>query len=519
MSEIRNQSIRQTKDTKIDIRVQAVFAMLKGESIKLVSERFGVCRNTLYQLRRRVINAVCREIENPIERKTLAHNRLPADKENKAVRLCERHPTLSSYQISRKLQQLENEAVNPKTIQRIRKQYSLPRISKRPPPTFKAHRFSVAEKTFIRQKIKEKLYLGGARLAWDLQNQYGISISSSTAKRVKQSILREINPPLPKPNWCFYERRHPHRLWHGDLMEKVTLTDEDRTAFQLTLLDDYSRAYVFCDLFREVTVNTTIQAMIEAMRKYQTIPQAVVFDNGSFFKGKLLQEFCRRLSIRLIHTAVHHPQTNGKLERGFRDDMNEFYKRFDRWEFHPLKQKLSDYVNYRNRIRGHYALKGKPSATRLSEQDYFALPNILDKLENFAWCERPSKKVGANGLLFFNRRRVYIDAKLAGQRIKIFETLDGLEVKDETGKLYFLADYKTKICCPLEKIVCGVWVKDQSVYHFKPIRQSKRMDARNQMLRVETVSNSGLHRVSSDKSLRISLSHTNIDPTHKMTLL
>lgn len=74
-----------------------------------------------------------------------------------------------------------------------------------------------------------------------------------------------------------------HSLWHGDLMEKVTLTDEDQTAYQLTLQDDYSRVYVFCDLYREPTVNTTIGAMISAMREYQTIPKAVVFDNGPTF--------------------------------------------------------------------------------------------------------------------------------------------------------------------------------------------------------------------------------------------
>lgn len=232
--------------------------------------------------------------------------------------------------------------------------------------------------------------------------------------------------------------------------------------------------------------------MITAMRRYRTIPQAIVFDNGSFFKGKLLQEFCRRLNIRLIHTAVHHPQTNGKLERAFRDDMNEFYKRVDRWEFQPLKQKLSGYVDYRNGIRGHLALQGRPSATRLSEQDYFALPNILNKLENFAWCKRPSKKVGAGGSLHFNRRKVYLDAKLAGQKIKIFETLNGLEVEDETGKLYFLADYKTKICRPLEKLVCGIWIKDQSIYHFKRLRTSKRFDTNYQMLRVKMIGDGDL---------------------------
>ncbi len=479
MKEKTSEINKQSKDNKTEIRVQAVFAMLKGEGIRSVSERFGVCRDTLYQLRRRAIAAVRREIEIPIERKCPAHNRLSIETENKVVRLCERHPTLSSYRVSKKLRQLENETVNPKTIQRIRKRHSLPRIPKRPPPTFKAHRLTIAEKTFIRQKIKEKLFLGGERLAWDLRNRDGIVISASTAKRIKQNILRELNPSPPKPNWHFYERNHPHRLWHGDLMEKVTLTDEDRTAFQLTLLDDYSRAYVFCDLFREVTVNTTIQAMITAMRKYRTIPQAIVFDNGSFFKGKLLQEFCRRLNIRLIHTAVHHPQTNGKLERAFRDDMNEFYKRFERWEFHPLKKTLPVYVDYRNQIRGHYALKGKPSVSRLSEQNYFALPNILDNLKNFAWCERPLKKVRADGLLVFNGRKVYIDIKLARQRIKIFETLDGLEAKDEIGKLYFLADYKTRICSPSEKLVCGSWIEDESIYHFKPICQSKRMETKH----------------------------------------
>lgn len=481
-----------------DDHLRALFLMLAGKSVAAVSQEFKICRTSLYRLRRRATNAVRREIERPVERKSPVHNRLPIGKENKVMKWCERHPTLSSYRVSEKLSQLEDQTINPKTIQRIRKRHSLPRVPKKSIPTFKAHRFSVAEKTFIRQKIKEKLFLGGERLAWDLQNQYGISISPSTAKRIKQNILREITPPPLKPNWCFYERNNPHRLWHGDLIEKATLTDEDHTAYQLTLLDDYSRAYVFCDLFREVTVNTIIRAMIAAMRKHKTIPQAMVFDNGSFFRRKLLQEFCRRLNIRLIHTAVHHPQTNGKLERAFRDDMNEFYKRFDRWLFCPLKKNLPDYVSYRNQIRGHYALKGKPSVVRLSEQDCFALPNILDNLENFAWRERPSKKVGAGGLLCFNRRKVYIDAKLALQRIKIFETLNGLEAEDETGKLYSLADYKTKIRRPLEKLVSGAWIKDERIYLFKPIHQSKRMDAGNKMLRVETTDKANINRNSNN---------------------
>jgi transposase InsO family protein len=467
-----------------ETHLRAVFLMLAGKSVAAVSEEFKICRASLYNLRRRATDAVRREIECPTKNKNPSHNRIPQEKEDKIVRLCQRHTALSSYRISRKFQQLENEAINPRTVQRIRKRYFLPRVPQRPAPTFKAHRFTDGEKLIVRQIIKDKMFLGGERLAWDICNQYGIFVSPSTAKRIKQSILREINPPPPKPNWRFYQRNHPHRLWHGDLMEKVTLTDENRTAFQLTLLDDYSRAYVFCDLFREVTVNTTIKAMIAAMRKYKTIPQAAVFDNGSYFKGKLLQEFCRRLDIRLIHSAVNHPQTNGKLERAFRDDMNEFYKRFERWKFQPLKRKLPEYVNYRNEIRGHFALEGKPSAVRLNKQDFFALPLILNNLEKFAWCWRGEKKVGQYGLMRFFQRNVYINPKLAAQRIKIFETLDGLEAEDRTGKLYFLPEYKECICRPFWQFNAGAWQDETRVYYFRPIRRSKRLEALNQMFRV-----------------------------------
>ena len=83
----------------------------------------------------------------------------------------------------------------------------------------------------------------------------------------------------------------------------MTLTDEDRTAYQLTLMDDYSRAYLYCDLFREPTLNDTIRALIAVMRKCQTIPKALLFDNGRQFKGHLLSAFCANLGIRLIHST------------------------------------------------------------------------------------------------------------------------------------------------------------------------------------------------------------------------
>jgi transposase InsO family protein len=113
-------------------------------------------------------------------------------------------------------------------------------------------------------------------------------------------------------------------------------------------------------------------------RQCRTIPTGVVFDNGSQFKGYLLSAFCTNLGIRLIHSAVRHPQTNGELERAFRDDRREYYDRFDEWIFDELRSGLPEYVRYRNEVGGHYALGGKPSTARLQEQDWFALPSVLD---------------------------------------------------------------------------------------------------------------------------------------------
>ena len=88
---------------------RAVFLMLAGENVAEVSEEFKICRTGLYKLRRRATDAVRREIERPTKNKNPGHNRIPQEKEDKIVRLCQRHTALSSYGISRKFQQPENE--------------------------------------------------------------------------------------------------------------------------------------------------------------------------------------------------------------------------------------------------------------------------------------------------------------------------------------------------------------------------------------------------------------------------
>ncbi|MFP5260353.1 MAG: hypothetical protein ACLGJB_00425 [Blastocatellia bacterium] len=117
-----------------------------------------------------------------------------------------------------------------------------------------------------------------------IQNQHRMRIGLSTVKRVEGRILEDMNPKPAKPVWQFYERGHPHILWHGDSIEKIVLTRDGKTAYQFTLLDDYSRAYVHCSPSTEPD-EVNVVGGIAAVREHQAIPKALLFDNGQICKS------------------------------------------------------------------------------------------------------------------------------------------------------------------------------------------------------------------------------------------
>jgi transposase InsO family protein len=281
----------------------------------------------------------------------------------------------------------------------------------------------------------------------------------------------------PAPAWRFYERQHSHSLWHGDFLEKVTLSDTGQTAYHLALMDDYSRGYVFCDLFLNPDIRTTIRAIIAAMRLWRVIPKAIIFDNGAAFKGNLLSAFCAKAGIRLIHTSVYHPQTNGKLERGFRDDMRDFYKQHTPWLFEDLRRELPTYVHYRNYVRGHRALGGRPSITRLNEEhSRAACSEMLDHLESYASYETGRRTLSAAGSFRLFNREACVDRRLGNSEVTFFETLEGLEARIDGEDIAVLRDYRSYTHMS--------WVEQRSlppVLNFEPraARESPRIAVAN----------------------------------------
>ena len=155
-------------------------------------------------------------------------------------------------------------------------------------------------------------------------------------KRKRPSQIKFVKYEWPKPNM----------LWHTD-WTTCPFTGKQLIAF----IDDHSRFIVHAEFFENATTENTIAAFENAIRRYGK-PENVLTDNGTQFtpargvKGPFT-EWCEKNGIKHILGRVHHPQTNGKIERWFGTYKIEYDERFNC---------LEDFVKFYNDVRIHQGI-------------------------------------------------------------------------------------------------------------------------------------------------------------------
>jgi len=143
-----------------------------------------------------------------------------------------------------------------------------------------------------------------------------------------------------------YEWPRPNMLWHTD-WTVCPFTGKYLIAF----IDDNSRFIVHAEYFNNASTENTILAFALAIKKYGK-PEAILTDNGTQFtparseKG-LFTTFCESNCIKHILGRIHHPQTNGKIERWFGT-----YKQ----EFKEGEDTLDSFVKFYNEERLHQGI-------------------------------------------------------------------------------------------------------------------------------------------------------------------
>jgi putative transposase len=195
-----------------------------------------------------------------------------------------------------------------------------------------------AHKTWL--ELKDKGFDVSERQIQKVFNKYGFKMN----KRKRPSQIKFVKYEWPKPNM----------LWHTDW------TTCPFTGMQLiAFIDDHSRFIVHAEYFSNATTENTLLAFKAAIQKYGT-PEAILTDNGTQFtparadKGPFTQ-WCEQRGIKHILGRVHHPQTNGKIERWFGSYKTEFDERFNN---------IDEYLIFYNERRIHQGINYKKPIDR-----------------------------------------------------------------------------------------------------------------------------------------------------------
>lgn len=95
---------------------------------------------------------------------------------------------------------------------------------------------------------------------------------------------------------------------------------DSKRCHPLTVLDDHSRFSIVLKACLNESYEVVYKGLVDAFEEYG-LPDAMTMDNGSPWKGSppwnlsRLTVWLMRLGIKVFHSSVRHPQTQGKNER------------------------------------------------------------------------------------------------------------------------------------------------------------------------------------------------------------
>ena len=196
----------------------------------------------------------------------------------------------------------------------------------------------------------------GSHKTWLELRAKGFSVSQRQIQKIFNKHAFKMNRRKRPSQIKFvkYEWPKPNMLWHTD-WTSCPFTKMQMIAF----IDDYSRYIVHAEYFNNATTENTLLAFNAAVKKFGN-PGAILTDNGAQFTPARAEtgpftRWCEEKGIKHILGRVHHPQTNGKIERWFGTYKMEFDERFNC---------LDAFIKFYNEERIHQGINYKKPLDR-----------------------------------------------------------------------------------------------------------------------------------------------------------
>jgi len=181
------------------------------------------------------------------------------------------------------------------------------------------------------------------------------NLSRQTINNVLKKHNRNGSPYYEVRNWKFFRARYPNELWQVDIRGAFTL--EGQRMYMLVIIDDHSRYFILCKLFKSITTEVVNNELKRCFRKYGK-PNRILVDNGPQFREQF-ESFCNWNKVKFEHIPKHYPQAHGKNERSIRT-INEEYLRLER-VFENPSLFIKEWVEWFNDERFHMGIGCCPS--------------------------------------------------------------------------------------------------------------------------------------------------------------
>lgn len=219
---------------------------------------------------------------------------------------------------------------------------------------------------------------GYRRLAWMMVDEDVVYLSPSSVYRIldRRDLLCRWKPSqssarqVPKPT-------QPHEQWHTDLMY---LWVNGRWFFFVGVLDSFSRYIVHWDLLTSMRATEVTDVVHAALEKHPGHHPRIVHDNGGQFTGKDFRKLVKRFSLKQIRIRVHHPESNGRIERFHRSLRQEGLAEHSPQNLYEAHDIIAAWIDEYNNRRLHAGLAYLTPCDWLHDQQQSRLAERQDKL-------------------------------------------------------------------------------------------------------------------------------------------
>ena len=156
--------------------------------------------------------------------------------------------------------------------------------------------------------------------AWTTDNR-GFSVSESTVYRIlrREGLVKRPEMRLAAGKEYHRKTTGPHQMWATDASYFRVVGWG--YYYMVTVMDDYSRFILAHRLKRDMTSDSLIEVVQEAVDRtgMDRVPIAdrtrLLSDNGPGYVSRAFRDYLGMVGIKHILATPFHPQTNGKLER------------------------------------------------------------------------------------------------------------------------------------------------------------------------------------------------------------